>query len=30
MQHLLAETRRGMTAFVIGTEAMLGTSRTPA
>jgi ribonucleotide monophosphatase NagD (HAD superfamily) len=23
MQHLLAETRRGMTAFVIGTEAML-------
>jgi HAD superfamily hydrolase (TIGR01450 family) len=24
MQHLLAETRRGMTAFVIGTEAMLG------
>ena len=24
MQHLLAETRRGMTAFVIGTEAMIG------
>jgi glycerol 3-phosphatase-2 len=24
MQHLLAETRRGMTAFVIGTEAMFG------
>jgi HAD superfamily hydrolase (TIGR01450 family) len=24
MQHLLAETRRGRTAFVIGTEAMLG------
>jgi HAD superfamily hydrolase (TIGR01450 family) len=24
MQHLLAETRRGMRAFVIGTEAMLG------
>jgi HAD superfamily hydrolase (TIGR01450 family) len=24
MQHLLAETRRGMTTFVIGTEAMIG------
>jgi len=24
MQHLLAETRRGMTAFVIGTQAMVG------
>ena len=24
MQHVLAETRRGMTAFVIGTDAMLG------
>ena len=24
MQHLLAETRRGMTAFVIGTDAMIG------
>lgn len=24
MQHLLADTRRGMTAFVIGTDAMLG------